>query len=131
MDFAKPHFLYLLGLIPMIAIFLVWAAYRRRTSLYSLGTPSLITLLSENVNYSNRRWKKVLWYLVFISIIIALARPCWGSEVIYKIQEGVSVIIALDVSTSMLAEDIKPNRLTRAKLIIEIILRFTYFRSLP
>ncbi len=61
----------------------------------------------------------MLWFAALIFLITALARPVWGNQVTVKAQEGVEVIVALDVSSSMLAEDIKPNRLTRAKLTIE------------
>jgi Ca-activated chloride channel family protein len=52
-------------------------------------------------------------------LIVALARPRWGTQVQVTAQQGVQVMVALDVSSSMLAEDIKPDRLTRAKLTVE------------
>ena len=56
--------------------------------------------------------------------IVALARPQWGEDVQTIEREGVQIIIALDVSKSMLAEDIKPNRLVRAKLeIVDLMQR--------
>jgi Ca-activated chloride channel family protein len=119
MDFAKPGYLYLLGLVPLAALFLAWAASRRRTALARLGTPSLIAALSANVSPRKRRWKTVLWFLALVALVVALARPLWGTQVTVKVQEGVEVMVVLDVSSSMLAEDIKPNRLTRAKLTVE------------
>jgi Ca-activated chloride channel family protein len=59
-----------------------------------------------------------LWFLAFASLLIALTRPQWGNQVQVVEQAGVQVMVVLDVSTSMLAEDLKPNRLTRAKLEI-------------
>ncbi len=119
MEFAKPNYLYLLGLIPIVTLFLVWAAARKRAALAVLGAPDLIAALSASVSQRKRRWKTVLWLLALITLIVALARPRWGTQVTVKVQEGVEVMVALDVSSSMLAEDIKPNRLTRAKLTIE------------
>jgi Ca-activated chloride channel family protein len=78
----------------------------------------LIRKLSDNINWRGRTWRKSLWLLALGTIIFALARPQWGSETREIEQEGLQVIVALDVSQSMLAEDIKPNRLERAKLEI-------------
>ena len=119
MDFAKPDYLYLLGFVPLAALFLAWAGSRRRTAMAQLGAPSLIAALSANVSPRKRRWKMVLWFAALIALVVALARPLWGTQVTVKVQEGVEVMAVLDVSSSMLAEDIKPNRLTRAKLTIE------------
>jgi Ca-activated chloride channel family protein len=118
MDFARPDFLYLLALVPFAALVLVWAGRRRQADISRLGTPSLIATLSANLSRSRRRWKRVLWFTALIALIVALARPRWGTEVQMAAQRGVQVMVALDVSASMLAEDIKPNRLERAKLTV-------------
>lgn len=119
MTFANPQF-FLLGLIllPAVAIFLLWAGKRRRQALRSLGEKKLIDRLSDNLNWRGRRWRSALRLAALLLLIIALARPQWGSEVREIEQEGLQVMVALDVSQSMLAEDIKPNRLDRAKLEI-------------
>jgi Ca-activated chloride channel family protein len=119
MTFANPQFL-LLGLIllPAIGLFLFWAARRRRIALQLLGEKKLIDRLSDNLNWRGRRWRTALRLAALLLIIIALARPQWGSEVREIEQEGLQVMVALDVSQSMLAEDIKPTRLERAKLEI-------------
>jgi Ca-activated chloride channel family protein len=119
MDFAKPNYLYLLGLTPLATLFLIWAASQRQTALVKLGLLSLIETLSANVSLHKRRWKTVLWFLALIALVLAMARPLWSTQVMVRAQEGVEAMVVLDVSTSMLAEDIKPNRLTRAKLTIE------------
>lgn len=119
MDFARPSYLYLLCLIPLVTLFLGWAASRRRKALARWGQPALVVALAPSVSRRRRRWKTLLWFAALIALIVALARPRWGTQVIVKAQEGVEVMVVLDVSTSMLAEDIKPNRLTRAKLTVE------------
>lgn len=119
MEFARPNFLYLLILIPLTALLLIWAARRRQADIARLGTPALIAALSASVSATRRRWKTVLWFIALVTLIVALARPRWGTQVHVTTQRGVQVMVALDVSTSMLAEDIKPNRLTRAKLTVE------------
>ena len=119
MQFAQPQFL-LLGLIiiPAAALFLLWARRQQKKALNRLGDPTLIQRLSANINWSGRRWQTLLQLAALSLLIIALARPQWGSEVREIEQEGLQVIVALDVSQSMLAEDVKPTRLERAKLEI-------------
>jgi Ca-activated chloride channel family protein len=118
MTFAKPQFLLALLLLPAMGFFILWAGKQQRSALARLGDVKLIRKLSDNINWRGRTWQKALWLLVLGTFIIALARPQWGSETREIEQEGLQVIVALDVSQSMLAEDIKPNRLERAKLEI-------------
>jgi len=116
MDFAQPVFLSCF--IPLIFIGLVIYFLVRRTELAvaRLGSPQLIARLSASVNQRGRRWKMVLWFAAVSLLIVSLARPRWGSQVEYVERRGVEIMVALDVSESMLAEDLKPNRLARAKL---------------
>ena len=65
-----------------------------------------------------RGLRLVLWFLGMALLIVALARPQWGSDIQVVEQAGVQVMVALDISRSMLAQDLKPNRLGRAKLEI-------------
>lgn len=118
MTFAKPTFLILLILIPALIAFFAWANGRRKAALSRLGDRTLIDKLSANINWNGRRWRLILWTTAFALVIVALARPQWGSEVREVEQEGLQLIVALDVSQSMLAEDIQPTRLDRAKLEI-------------
>jgi Ca-activated chloride channel family protein len=84
-------------------------------ALARLGQWPLMQQLSASVNWRGRRWQSVLWLAALTLLTIALARPQWGSQVQVVEQEGVQVMVALDVSKSMLAADLKPNRLARAK----------------
>ncbi len=118
MTFAKPTFLFFLALIPAFIAFFLWAEARRKGALAKLGDRHLIERLSAHVNWHGRRWQIILWLIAFAFLVIALARPQWGAEMREVEQEGLQVMVALDVSESMLAEDIKPTRLDRAKLEI-------------
>lgn len=118
MIFAQPQFLYGLLLLPLAGLFLWWAKRENERSMTKLGDRSLLARLSANVNWRGRRWRTILWLGALTLFIIALARPQWGSEVREIQQEGLQVMVALDVSQSMLAQDIKPSRLDRAKLEI-------------
>ena len=119
MAFAQPTYLYLLILVPLNALLLLWAARRKRADVARLGTPALIAALSSGISTAARRWKTLLWFVALVLLIVAIARPRWGTQVQVTAQQGVQVMVALDVSSSMLAEDIKPNRLARAKLTVE------------
>jgi len=99
-------------------LFVLWAAQRREAALARLGNPSLVRRLSSSVNWRGRRWRTVLWFVALTALIISLARPQWGSEAQLVEQQGIEVMVALDVSNSMLAQDLKPDRLSRAKLEI-------------
>ncbi len=118
MTFAQPFFLYGLILLVVLFIFLIWANRRRKAALVRLGDPTLTGTLSQSLNRRGRNWKSILSFLGLALMMIALARPQWGSEVQMVEQKGLQVMVALDVSPSMLAEDIKPNRLSRAKMEI-------------
>jgi len=118
MNFANPNILWGLLFLPLAMLFLYWAERNRQNAIRKLGQPGLIDRLSFSVNWRGRRWQSRLWLLALTLIIITLARPQWGTEVQMIEQEGLQVMVALDVSQSMLAQDIKPDRLTRAKLEI-------------
>jgi Ca-activated chloride channel family protein len=118
MTFAKPVFLYGLILLPVMFLFVMWANRRRQAALARLGNPSLVARLSGSVNWRGRRWRTVLWFVALAGLLISLARPQWGTETRVVEQQGIEVMVALDVSKSMLAQDIKPDRLSRAKLEI-------------
>jgi Ca-activated chloride channel family protein len=113
--FANPDFLYLLLLLPvLIALWIIRAVWRRK-ALQKLGNSILISQLMPEYSATRPVVKFIFQLLALVSIIIILARPQFGSRLEEVKKQGVEVIIALDVSNSMLAEDIQPDRLTRAK----------------
>jgi Ca-activated chloride channel family protein len=117
--FANPDFLYLLLVLPVMVVLFLINAWRRRRSLKKLGDPGLVARLLPEMSGTRPVVKFLLLLLGFSASIIMLARPQFGSKIEEVKKQGVEVIIALDVSNSMLAEDIQPNRLTRAKQAIE------------
>ena len=118
MTFAKPTYLFFLFLIPFFGLFLFAVNKSQTKALKRLGEASLIKKLTENINWRGRKWRTALWFVSVFLLIFSLARPQWGSEVREIEQEGLQVMVALDVSQSMMTQDIKPDRLTRAKLEI-------------
>ena len=113
--FANPDLLYLLLLIPVLIVLFIINNIRRHKSLERLGDAHLVRRLIPESSSSRPIIKFIILSFAFAVMIIMLARPQFGSKLEEVKKQGVEVIIALDVSNSMLAEDIQPDRLTRAK----------------
>jgi Ca-activated chloride channel family protein len=116
--FANPEYLYLLLLLPVMTAMFVFDQVRKRNSLKKLGESAMIGRLIPEISRIRPVIKFIFLLIGISAIIIMLARPQFGSRLEEVKKQGVEVIIALDVSNSMLAEDIQPNRLTRAKQAI-------------
>jgi Ca-activated chloride channel family protein len=116
--FAHPEYFYFLLVIPVFIIVFVLARIDRRRSLQKFGSSSILEQLMPNVSSGRPLIKFVVWMLALFFIITAIAQPQFGSKLKTEKRKGVELVIALDVSNSMLAEDIKPNRLERAKRAI-------------
>ncbi|HEX2920571.1 MAG TPA: VWA domain-containing protein [Bacteroidales bacterium] len=116
--FGNPDYLYLLLLLPVLVLVFVLNGIRKKKAIRRLGNYSIVNTLIPEISISRPVIKFILLLIVVVSMIIILARPQFGSRIEDVKKEGVEVIIALDVSNSMLAEDIQPNRLERAKQAI-------------
>lgn len=119
--FAHPHYLLLLLLIPFFFLGLaLWMGARKRR-LRKLGDEALVTELMPSWSKSKRWVRSVLYSLAFFFFVIGLSRPQIGAKLKeYKVK-GAEIMVVLDVSNSMLAQDYSPNRLERAKLAISRI----------
>jgi len=119
--FAHPQFLLLLLLIPFFFIGLaVWMGARRRR-LRKLGDEDLVNELMPSWSRSKIWVRAVIYSLAFLFFVIGLSRPQIGAKLKEYKARGAEIMIALDVSNSMLAQDYSPNRLERAKLAISRI----------
>jgi Ca-activated chloride channel homolog len=116
--FANPDYLYLLLLLPVIILLYIINGVRKKRALQRLGDINLVGSLLPELSKTRPAIKVLLQLIAFSAGIIMLARPQFGSKLEDIKKQGVEVIIALDVSNSMLAEDIQPDRLTRAKQAI-------------
>ena len=116
--FAHPDFLYLLLLLPAILLLFIINNIRKKNALKRLGDINLVRRLVPEMSRLRPLIKIALQLVAVTAGIIMLARPQFGSKIEDVKKQGVEVIIALDVSNSMLAEDIQPDRLTRAKQAI-------------
>jgi len=116
--FGNIEYLWGLLIIPALAIIFAWSQIARRRALKKFGQPEMLEDLMPFQSKSRPVLKFVILMLALVFFIVGIARPQFGSKLKTEKREGVELIIALDVSNSMMAEDIQPNRLERAKRAI-------------
>jgi len=118
LNFAQADFLLLLLLIPLF--FVLYAVMRRvrRKRIERFGDPALVSALMPSASKAKGWVRLSIFSLAFFFFIVGLARPQIGAKLKEHKTKGVEIMICLDVSNSMLAEDYSPNRLDRAKLAI-------------
>lgn len=116
--FETPEYLYLLLLLPALAVAHYLWAFRKRRNLKKYGDPALLKLFMPDVSRLRTELKFCFLQLSLLFLIIALARPQYGTRVDTRKRSGIEAIIAMDVSNSMLAEDVRPNRLEKAKMMV-------------
>jgi Ca-activated chloride channel homolog len=117
-QFSHIEFLYFLLIIPIIIVFFLLSGVRKKKLLKDFGDPVLMQELMPEYSKNRPVVKLVFLSIALLFFIIALAGPEFGTKLQQKKHRGVEVIIALDVSNSMMAEDIQPSRLERAKQAI-------------
>ncbi len=115
---ANPEYLYLLLVIPALLAFFWYSRLQRRKALALFGQKDILSVLMPNVSAGRPVLKFIVLLIALTSIIVGIARPQFGSKLKTEKREGIELMIALDVSNSMMAEDIQPNRLERAKRAI-------------
>ena len=117
--FENPIYLWLLLIIPILIIIKIMMWYVQRKKLSRIGNPTLLEELMPDVSRF-RPWVKFLLLITALSsLILTLARPQFGSKISHEKRNGIEAIIALDISNSMLAQDVQPSRLDKSKLMIE------------
>ena len=117
-NFAQAQYLFLIFLIPFFFLFYALLLHLKKKSIRKLGDISLVSRLMPSVSRSKGWWKVVVFSIAFFFFSIGMSRPQIGAKLKEHRTEGVEIMIALDVSNSMLAEDYSPDRLDRAKLAI-------------
>ncbi len=116
--FAHIEFLWLLLLIPVVVGAYIYITRRKRKQLEAFGDKELLQELMPNASHVRPNVKFSLEMSALIFLIIALAQPQYGTKEETIKREGIEVMMALDISNSMLAEDVAPNRLERAKQLL-------------
>ncbi len=112
------NMLYLLWLPLPIAVLFIYAARRRQTALRVFMVAGMLSRIPRPRKAGVGLFRTVLLIMALLSLIFALARPAWNRHDVVIKRSGRDVVFLLDVSRSMLAEDLTPNRLTQAKLAI-------------
>ena len=120
--FAHIELLYLLALIPVLAIIFALMMRRRRLLMERFGNLELLKELIPSYSRTRLRLKLWIWLAAYACLVIAAARPQLGSKLREEKAKGVEMMLVVDVSNSMLAEDFEPNRLERTKYAINKLL---------
>lgn len=116
--FANPQYLWLLTLIPAFVLLFALAARGRRRRLARFGNPETLAELMPDVSMGRVTLKFILFCAAVALLALAAARPQFGSKLREEKAQGIEMMLAVDVSNSMLAEDFEPNRLERTKYAI-------------
>jgi Ca-activated chloride channel family protein len=115
---AHPEYLYGLALVPVVVILFILMMIAKKNAVKRFSDSVLFSRLAAEVSKGKQVLKLILFLLAYSLIVIGLANPQIGTKLEEVKREGVDIIIALDVSNSMKAEDIKPSRLERSKQAI-------------
>lgn len=116
--FANIEMLWLLVTVPVFIAAYIWYTLRKRRQLEEFGDKELVEQLMPNASRVRPNVKFSILMVALVLLIIAAARPQWGQNEHTEKRQGIEAIIALDISNSMLAEDVAPNRLDRAKQML-------------
>ena len=117
--FESPIYLYLLVAVPLLALLRLLSWRLRKRNLRAFGDPQLLASLMPDV--SRYRPAVKFWLLVaaYVLLVLMLARPQMGSKISREKRNGIEAIICMDISNSMLAQDVVPSRLDKSKLLVE------------
>ena len=117
--FEEPIYLYLLAIIPLLAVVKWMLDRQQKKRLRRFGDPQLLKQLMPDVSKWRPTAKFWLLQAALTLLIVMLARPQMGTRVSNEKRTGIETIIAMDISNSMLAEDVAPSRLDRTKMMVE------------
>lgn len=116
--FAHPDFLYLFFILPALIAFYVYAIIRKKKAIRKYGNPELLAALMPEVSPKRQHLKFWLLFGAIAMVILVMAGPQFGSKLETVKRQGVEIMVCLDVSNSMLAEDVSPSRLEKAKQML-------------
>ncbi len=120
--FAHPYVLYFMLALPVFVLFFMLMVSKRRKALKSLGDWTLLERLMPEYSSTRSTLKFILLMIAWVFLVMALAGPQIGSKLEKIKRKGIDVVFALDVSNSMMAQDITPSRLERSKQAISRLL---------
>jgi len=117
--FEDPIYLYLLAVIPVLVIIRLLMVHQQKKRLRRFGDLELVRQLMPDVSRFRPAVKFYLLLAALALLIVLVARPQFGTKISHEKRTGIETIIAMDVSNSMLAEDVAPSRLDRSKMMVE------------
>ncbi|MCD7710018.1 MAG: VWA domain-containing protein [Porphyromonadaceae bacterium] len=120
--FANPEYLYLLLLLPLVWLLHFYGQWRKRRNLARLGRADILEPLMPDVSRYKPGVKFFLQQLALLVLVFLVARPQMGAKLETVKRQGVEIMVAVDVSNSMLAQDVAPSRLENAKRILSKLL---------
>jgi len=115
MKFEQLQYIHLLWLAPLLGLVYIYGFRRKAAAMRIFATVNLIGRLMPDVSTGRQKLKAVLMLAAIVSLVMAAIDPRWDKDIVEVQRRGVDIMVCLDVSRSMLAEDIAPNRLERAK----------------
>ncbi|MBN3040017.1 MAG: VWA domain-containing protein [Candidatus Omnitrophica bacterium] len=124
MRFAAAYYAYLFWLVIATGLFFIFSHNKKKTLMQKFAKEELLKDIVFSFEPKKERLKYILITSVVFLSVIALMRPQWGFQWQEVSRKGLDILIALDTSKSMMAEDVKPNRLERSKLAIKDILKY-------
>ncbi|MEO7300919.1 MAG: VWA domain-containing protein [Verrucomicrobiota bacterium] len=126
MNFASPQFFWLFLFLVAPLCVLLFLAWRTKQKLIAQFVQSrLLANLTVGVSQTRQKIRLILLVAAVVFLVIAMARPQWGFSLEESRQQGLDIVVAIDTSRSMLAADLAPNRLTRAKLAALDLMRLS------
>jgi len=121
-ELEEKGYLYLLFVIPILVVLFLYVQYWKRKKQAAFGDLDLIKKLSPEKSFFKPILKMVMLLIVLACLIIALVNPKMGTKIETVKREGIDIVFAIDVSKSMLAEDVVPNRLEKSKQLVSQII---------
>jgi len=122
LSFGHVEYLHLLWAVPALGMVYWYGFARKRRALRRFATANLLNHLMPGVSGARQRFKAVLVLAAVAALVVAAAGPRWGEKEIEVYRPGVDIMVVLDVSRSMLADDVRPNRLEKARQYIRDLL---------
>ena len=122
MELDEKKYLYLLILLPLLVVVFLYNLYWKRKKQREFGSVEMVQKLSPDSSSFKSVLKLIVIILAFASLILGLVNPKIGTKMETVKREGIDIVFAVDVSKSMLAEDIAPSRLEKSKQIVSQII---------
>jgi Ca-activated chloride channel homolog len=122
MNWGDRNLLHLLWCIPALWLFFLWAGRNRQQALRRLLAPRMAERLAASASPARRSWQAGLFLAAVACLCLAAARPQWGTKLETVTRRGLDVVIAIDTSLSMETNDVVPNRLEKAKHMLQSLI---------